>query len=226
MEWTADNIKRKYEFDAVGITKHEGKTIIVLGMETEPDKNLDEFIGGDKEYATWCFSGFKKHFSPVVDKFLNKFEKIDKDAKPLEGYDKSINMKELAVKAGIGIQGRNTLIINKRFRSRLRFRAVETTLDIEPTGKGHYSKEKNVQCDECRLCELVCPVEALKDYKLLDPDLCLAHIQLTNRKPNLVRCNLCWRACTKDLYWAKQKQSEKDTIKKMMLPEYENLYHQ
>ncbi|MFH1954217.1 MAG: hypothetical protein ABIL06_21690 [Pseudomonadota bacterium] len=226
MKLTADDIRKNYEFDAVGITRHEEKTIIVLGIETEPDKNLDEFIGGDKEYETWCFSGFNKYFSPVVDKFLFHFERDDKKARPLEGYDKSINMKELAVKAGIGIQGRNTLIISERFQSRLRFRAVQTTLKIEPTGNGYYSKEKNVRCDDCRLCELVCPVEALKDYKLPVPALCLAHRQLTNRKPNLVRCNLCWRTCTKDLYWAKQKRLARDTIIKMMRPEYENMYDQ
>lgn len=172
MKWSADFIKSNYEFDAVGVTQHEGKTIIVLGIETEPDKNLDEFIGGEtfiyngKEISTYCFSGFKKYFSPVVDKFLVDIEKLDENVKPLEGYDKSIKMKKMAVQTGMGIQGRNTLIINKTFQSRLRFRAVETTLDIEPTGNGYYSKENNVQCDECRLCELVCPVKALEDYEI------------------------------------------------------------
>lgn len=224
MEWTADNIRKKYEFDAVGITKHEGKTIIVLGMETEPDKNLDEFIGGDKythknkEYTTWCFSGFKKHFSPVVDKFLIDFEKVDKQAEPFEGYDKSVNIKDLAVKARIGFQGRNTLIINDRFQSRLRFRLIKASIDIEPTGDGVNRKQGNINCDECRLCELACPTKVLQDYKLTKIEKCLAHKQLTDRTPNLVRCNLCWTACTKDLYWAKQKQSERDMIIKKMLP--------
>ena len=224
MEWTADNIRKKYEFDAVGITKHNGKTIIVLGMETEPDKNLDKFIGGDKyiqgnkEYSTWCFSGFKKYFSPVVDKFLIDFEKIDKKVKPFEGYDESINVKELAIKAGIGFQGRNTLVINDRFQGRLRFRLIKTSIDIEPTGEGINQKQKNAYCDKCRLCELACPTQVLQDYKLTDIEKCLAHKQLTNRTPNLVRCNLCWRACRKDLYWAKQMQSGRDTITKKMLP--------
>ena len=226
MKWNAYNIKSEFGFDVVGVMRQENKSIIVLGLETEPDKNLDEFIGGDKDYATWCFSGFKKYFSPIVDKFLIEFEKIDKDVKPFEGYDKSVNIKELAIKTGIGFQGRNTLVINKKFHSRLRFRMVVTTLDIEPTGNGHYSKEKNVHCDECRLCELVCPVELLKDYRLIDPDLCLAHKQLTNRKPSLVRCNLCWIACSKDLYWAKYKQSKKNILIKMLLPEHESMYNQ
>lgn len=224
MEWTADNIIKKYEFDAVGITKHEGKTIIVLGMETEPDKNLDEFIGGDKKWKTYCFSGFLKYFSPVVDKFLSDFEKIDEKAEPIEGYDKSVNIKALAVKAGIGIQGRNTLVINNRFQSRLRFRLIKANIDIEPTGDGIYEPLNNPQCDKCGYCEIACPAGALKDYKLIDEKKCFAHQQLTNRTPNLVRCNLCWTACTKNLYWAKQKQSEKDIIKKMMLPQYANMY--
>jgi epoxyqueuosine reductase QueG len=177
-----------------------------------------EVIKENKEYSTWCFSGFKKYFSPVVDKFLIDFEKIDKEVEPLEGYDESVNVKDLAIKTEMGFQGRNTLVINEKFNGRLRFRLIKTNIDIEPTGEGINQKQKNAYCDKCRLCELACPTNVLKDYKLNDIDKCLAHKQLTNRTPNLVRCNLCWRACPKDMYWAKQKQKEKELLKRLMWP--------
>ena len=225
MKWDANKIRSEYGFDMVGIVKEEDKSIIVLGLETSPDRDLDEFIGGDNELRNWCFSGFKKYFSPLVDKFLIDFEKIDREAKPIAGYDNSLNLKELAIKSSIEIQGRNTLIINHRFQGRLRFRAVETFLDIETTGDGIYHHSNNSQCDDCRLCEIACPVGALKDYKLIDEEDCLAHRQLTNRTPNLTRCNLCWEACSKDLDWAEQKGSEKEQIIKEMLPQNANLPH-
>jgi len=218
MKWTAESIKKKYGFDAVGIVKQRRKSIIVLGLETRPDRDLDEFIGGHEELKNWCFSGFKKYFSPLVDDFLEEFEKTDQKARPIAGYDDSYKLKKLAVKSGIGIQGRNTLIINHRFQGRLRLRAVETFLEIEPTGDGIYEPLNNPRCDECRFCEIACPVEALKDYKLIDEEKCLAHKQLTNRTPNLRRCNTCWEACSKDRDWAEQKKLEKEKIVKEMLP--------
>ncbi|HEA69927.1 MAG TPA: hypothetical protein ENI07_24410 [Desulfobacterales bacterium] len=202
----------------VGVVKQGAKSIIILCLETSPEKDLDEFIGGNAEYKTWCFSGFKKFFSPKVDEFLEEFEKADPHTVPIASYDDFIKLKKLSVKAGIGIQGRNTLVIDHEFQGRLRFCAVETFLDIEPTGDGIYHHANNRHCDECRFCEIACPVEAVKDYKLIDEEECLAHRQLTNRTPNLTRCNLCWEACTKDRDWAEQKASEKEKIMKEMLP--------
>ncbi|MBC8393414.1 MAG: hypothetical protein H8E17_12715 [Deltaproteobacteria bacterium] len=126
MVWTAERIRKNYGFDVVGVVKQGAKSIIILCLETSPERDLDEFIGGNADYKTWCFSGFKKYFSPKVDEFLEEFEKADRRANPIAGYDDSIKLKKLAVKAGIGIQGRNTLVINHGFQGRLRFCAVET----------------------------------------------------------------------------------------------------
>lgn len=226
MKWTAELLKKEYGFDAVGVVKQRRKNIIVFGLETRPDRNLDEFIGGHKQLENWCFSGFKKYFSPLIDDFLEEFEKTDPKAKPIAGYDDSIKLKKLAVKAGMGIQGRNTLIINHRFQGRLRFLAVETFLDIEPTGDGIYHQHNNRPCDECGYCEIACPTRELKDYKLINKEKCLAYEQLTNRIPNLERCNLCWIACTRDHDWAEQKARDRDKIIRDMLPQNANMSHQ
>ncbi|NQT55577.1 MAG: hypothetical protein HQ551_05050 [Desulfobacteraceae bacterium] len=225
MIWTAERIRKDYGFDVVGVVKQDAKSIIILCLETSPERDLDEFIGGNAVYKTWCFSGFKKYFSPKVDEFLEEFEKDDPRAVPIAGYDDTIRLKKLAVKASIGIQGRNTLVINHEFQGRLRFCAVETFLDIEPTGDGIYHHANNRHCDKCRLCERACPVEAFKDYKLIDEEECLAHRQLTDRTPNLERCNLCWIACTKDRSWAEKMRSEREEIIRKFLPKDANPLH-
>ncbi len=214
MEWNADNIREKYGFDAVGIVKEEGKSIIILGLETRPDRDLDEFIGG----VSWCYSGFEKHFSPRINEVLIDIEDADRDAKPIPGDANSIRLKEKAVKSGIGVQARNTLIVDNRFQSRLRFKAIETFLDIRPTGDGVYARALNPRCEECCLCELACPVGILQNYKLIEEEKCIAHRQLTHVTPGLVRCNLCWIACTKDYGWAQQMAREKDKIVGNFLP--------
>ncbi|KKL73952.1 hypothetical protein LCGC14_2069760, partial [marine sediment metagenome] len=82
MIWTAERIRKNYGFDVVGVVKQGAKSIIILCLETSPEKDLDEFIGGNAEYKTWCFSGFKKFFSPKVDEFLEEFEKADPHTVP------------------------------------------------------------------------------------------------------------------------------------------------
>lgn len=224
-KWSAKFIEVSYGFDAVGVVKENGESIIILCLESRPDNNLDEYISGNEELENWCFSGFKKYFSPKVDRFLIDFEKSDSSACPLPAHSDSVQLKSMAIKAGIGVQGRNTLIINNKFDCRLRFIAIKTSLGLTPTGPGIYEKIYNDRCDQCRLCELVCPTGVLKDYKLLDRKKCIAYWQLTDKKPNLVRCGLCWQACTRSMKWAKQKKSQRSKILNEMSPQYAYMFN-
>ena len=86
--------------------------------------------------------------------------------------------KELAVKAGLGFQGRNTLIINREYGSRgllggiiIPF-ALENSTEAITTGKE--------SCGNCRLCEQACPGGALKDGQL-DRSRCLQHWSTDDR---------------------------------------------
>lgn len=226
VNWSADFIRKAYGFDAVGIIREQENSLILLGLESRESRNLDEFIGGHKELGNWCFSGIRKHFSPMVDNLLVDLEQMDPYARPVPAYSESFSVKELAVKTGMGVQGRNTLVINERSGGRLRFIIVTTSIEIKPTGTGLYERNKNKKCDKCHLCEIACPEQVLGEYSLLDKYQCIAYRQLTKRKPDLERCNICWKACSNDRDWAEKKAREKDKILRDMLPENANLPHQ
>lgn len=219
VNWSAEFIKKAYGFDSVGIVREQEITYILLGLESGRHRNLDEFIGGHEDLKNWCFSGIKKYFSPIVDKLLEDLENEDPSARPVPAYSGQLPVKELAVKAGIGVQGRNTLVINEKSRGSLRFIVVETSIKIGPTGNGFYEKHKNHKCDQCRLCEIACPVQVLEEYRLLDENRCIAHRQLTNRKPDLERCNICWKACSEDIGWAEAMRRNRDELLRKFLPE-------
>ena len=218
MNWSAELIRKTYGFDAVGVVREEDNALILLGLESGQHRNLDEFISGHEELENWCFSGIKKHFSPMIDKLLGDLEKTDPSARPVPAYSGKLPVKELAVMAGIGVQGRNTLVINDRSRGCLRFIIVITSIEISPTGTGLYEKHKNHKCDQCRFCEIACPAQVLDEYRLLNQNQCIAHIQLTNRKPDLERCNICWKACSKDIRWAEAMRRNKDELLRNLLP--------
>ena len=77
--------------------------------------------------------------------------------------------KEIARKAGIGFQGKNTNIITERHGSYIFLGEVVTTLFLEP------SLEKHSLCKSCNKCILACPAKAI-DFTGVNGKKCLSYI--------------------------------------------------
>lgn len=110
--------------------------------------------------------------------------------------------KQWAVLAGIGWQGKNSLIINKKLGSFFNIGIILTDLEIAPN-----SKIPN-ECYNCQECIKHCPSLALISPYILDANKCLAYhtIENKNGKPdNIVRamnktgfifgCDICQDVC-------------------------------
>ena len=54
-----------------------------------------------------------------------------------------MHLKRLAVIAGLGMQGKNTLIIHRKFGLWLRLAAIRTNAPLTPTGPGIYERQEN-----------------------------------------------------------------------------------
>ncbi len=114
--------------------------------------------------------------------------------------------KQIAVKAGIGFQGRNTLLISPRYGSFAFLGVVATPLDIS-SHRPVTAAEKGTEyfCADCRLCQQSCPTSALKDGPALDRDSCISALtQETGRMPwpvlagmgnNFWGCDICQDVC-------------------------------
>ena len=82
-----------------------------------------------------------------------------------QGYDAclslSIPLKTSAVRAGLGSQGKNTLLINPTYGPRIRLIAVLTNAELnidEPF--------TDDLCDDCEKCLKACPTKALEPYQI------------------------------------------------------------
>ncbi len=78
----------------------------------------------------------------------------------LVGYLNMIRMGEVV---GIGAIGRNGLLLNSRYGSRLMLGGVVTTADL-PAARNHETREPGCSTD-CRICVDACPVRAIPGKK-------------------------------------------------------------
>ncbi len=67
-----------------------------------------------------------------------------------------ISLKHAAVQAGLGVIGKNTLLINERYGNMVWLGGVLTTLELDADAPADYE----VCPSDCRLCLDVCPVQA------------------------------------------------------------------
>lgn len=172
------------QFDAVGAS---GKYLI-LGLITSPERDIDEFIFENGEYR---FIGYEKYFSKKVENILAFLRR--RGIKAEQVIIPETNIKHLAVKAGIGKWGKNSLVIHPKYGPWLRFVVIATDRNF----KNHQKQlARFFKCTLCKdECLKACPLGILKPFRIdaNDKDKCLAY--LPDGGTNKKRCDLCLAAC-------------------------------
>ncbi len=107
--------------------------------------------------------------------------------------------KALAVRAGLGWFGKNTLLVTPEYGSWVYLGELVTDLPFPP------DQPLACDCGSCRKCLDSCPAGALDEEKNLNPDRCLAGITLSRLLPDrelrdlmgntLYGCDLCQLVC-------------------------------
>ena len=94
-------------------------------------------------------------------------------AEPLLFEDSAavINLRQAAVAAGLGVLGKNELVVTERFGPRVRLSAVFTDLALAPD-----QPQREYYCSSCTRCWAACPTGALGPQGL-DRSRCLAEFQ-------------------------------------------------
>lgn len=87
-------------------------------------------------------------------------------------YEPGLYLKESGVLAGLGVIGRNNLLITEEFGPRIRLRAVNTDATLEPDP----IIEGLDYCLECTLCVDACPAGALSGGKY-NKEACLNYCE-------------------------------------------------
>ncbi len=103
-----------------------------------------------------------------------------------------LSHKKVAIEAGLGWLGRNNLLVNKKFGSRIRLVTILTDLPLR------YDRPTDETCGDCRLCVSTCPIAAIKETaQEFDHLKCFELLKDFQKKgyTNQYICGICVKAC-------------------------------
>jgi len=119
-------------------------------------------------------------------------------SEPYEHWDEEkregrglMSLKHIGYLAGLGVLGRNTILINDRYGNLITLGAVlvDLTLEEDPLAKYSFCG------DGCEICLVNCPADAL-DGMTVHQKKCREKSQsMTKKGYSLYTCNLCRRIC-------------------------------
>lgn len=184
-------------FDVVGVVSHSGESLLILGLLTTPQRDLDDFFR--EEPGSFRLRGFELHALPKLDALIRFIQEQGLAAELWGrcGYPKGreLNLKQQAVIAGLGKWSKNSLVFHSKFGPWLRFMAMKVQAPLTPTAPDSDSREENPLCDGCTACIDACPEGILEPYYLKDRNKCRASILLFPQMGKLEACDLCLMAC-------------------------------
>lgn len=109
-----------------------------------------------------------------------------------------VNEKELAVKAGLGFYGKNSLVYVEPWGSFVVLLVIRLSHRFESVGNASVS---NSMCNDCTLCQRACPSQALHRAYHLDRTLCLQSmasngiLPISDNLPVVYGCDICQNVC-------------------------------
>ena len=205
MEWMAKNTDRRTEVTQV---LPEARSIIVVGLnyyQPQPNQNyqIAKYALG-QDYHTIITKKLKKLCT--VMRSLGGAQKPYVDTGP-------ILEKPLAVAAGLGWQGKSTIVLQPQFGTWLFLGIIITTLELES------SKPYPNRCGACTKCITACPTSAIIAPYNLDARKCLAYLTIEHKGPipveyrkplgnRIFGCDDCLDVCPWNK-WAKETNENK-----------------
>jgi epoxyqueuosine reductase len=200
----------------------EAKSVIVCALNyyhSQPDAHSSS--GKISRYA------WGDDYHVVIKDKLNELWKwiIEKkpDSKGVINVDSGPVMEKVwAKRAGIGWQGKNTIILNREFGSWMFLGTIVTDIEFE------YDLPSDDLCGECTLCVKSCPTGALVDQYQLDANKCISYYTIEQREDVskdisktfgnwIFGCDICQDVCP----W-NQKSAEETNIAEFEPRDYSN----
>ncbi|MGD0340900.1 MAG: tRNA epoxyqueuosine(34) reductase QueG [Bacteroidales bacterium] len=176
------------------------RSIVVTGMSySSANLQKNEGVPRISRYA------YGKRYQDVITRKTNDLllfiEGQDNKIKGQAFVDsKPLFEKAWAVEAGLGWQGKHSIIINKEIGSFFFIGILMLNIDLE------YDKPDIDHCGTCRLCIDRCPTGAINVNRTIDARKCISNLTIENRDPvdeglgskfekRVFGCDICQEIC-------------------------------
>ena len=139
-----------------GFARDSG-SVIVLGLYHDPDHpEMDWWEEGKSTPGDRLLYGI----TTTLSRWIREVNGREAHDIPYALSDGGIYLKDAAVLAGLGVFGKNNLVIVPDYGPRIRFRALWTDLEVETLPL----RKSLSPCNECsQLCRKHCPMEAFSN---------------------------------------------------------------
>jgi len=179
----------------------EAKSLIVTGLNYYTDKKQSE--PGVPLISRYAYG---VNYHDVIEGKLKKLfafiRNIESKAEGRPFVDTApLLEKAWACEAGLGWQGKHSIVINKDIGSFFFIGILILNIELD------YDKPlNNDYCGNCRLCIDLCPTGAINDNRTIDARKCIANLTIENRRPvpeeiilklgrRVYGCDLCQEVC-------------------------------
>ncbi len=171
MEWMADTDGRR---GSPAVLWPEAKSVIILGMNygpvsdplallTEKSRGAISVYADRRDYHE-IIKGKLKEVTGVVKKSMGDVKVFVDTAPILE--------KTLAEAAGVGWQGKHSVLVSREFGSWLFLGVIFTTVELPP------DEPETDHCGSCRACLDICPTNAFPQAGVVDARRCISYLTI------------------------------------------------
>ena len=155
------------------LTLPNAKSIIVAGIYiggvTMPEWDNPWYGRTSRLYLSEFFLDVVKPLEPISDFLKTKgYQAIVCDGSIESGS--IIPLKLAAIRAGMGWQGKHSLLISKKYGTFLALGGILTDADLD-----HNAIEEPDRCRKCEKCQKACPMEALDQPYVLQVKKCMSY---------------------------------------------------
>jgi epoxyqueuosine reductase len=158
----------------------EARSVIMLGVNHAPDFNPLDLLD-ERENGAIAAYAIRKDYHDVIKGRLKALatEFVARTGAEVKVFVDTAPVleKPLAAEAGLGWQGKHTVLVSRDFGNWLFLGAIYTSLALEP------DDAETDHCGSCRRCLDICPTGAFPAPYQLDARRCIAYLTIEHKGP-------------------------------------------
>jgi epoxyqueuosine reductase len=155
----------------------ECKSIIIVGLSYNP-----EFSGKNEIYGKIASFAHQEDYHLVIRNKLNQLlgfikETLSSEVKGTAFCDSTpLLEKELAQRAGLGLIGKNSLLISPQFGSLFNLGELFLNIDLP-----HSQPNNKDLCSDCHLCSDACPTQCIQPDRTINAEHCISYLTIEHK---------------------------------------------